>query len=187
MPLSIIDTSYFFGDLHVPMLGTTANSLAFLQVAEKYERSFLNEFFGEVFAKTILDEYKLPIPSARSKALIEGGSFVDKMSKNRLWFGLKNEHKESPIANYVYFFWKRKDKSSTVEIGELNTSSNNSSKNYLSSTIVSENKRVSAYNEMVEMCNVLYSFLQSKIDQYEELKDHCFDNKFFRKLNMYNI
>ena len=176
-----IDSTYFFGILQVPNLGDTANAANFAAILTKYEKTFLKKFFGYEFAQVLIAEYALPIPTARAVGIVEGGTFTDGKGITRTWQGLKNDDKESPLANYVYFFWQKINVTKTMQARESIQLTENSVR-------VNPSAKVTAvYNEMVKMGKELECYLYYKKDVYPELEKHIIPSSLLTKINAFDI
>lgn len=183
-----IDSSYFFGMLQVPNLGDTSNAANFAAILSKYEKDFLKRFFGYEFAQVLISEYALPIPTARAVGIIEGGTFIDSKGVTRTWQGLKNDDKESPLANYVYSFWQKINVTKTMQAGEILQTNSMGIKGDQIARVVSPSVKVaSAYNDMVRMNKELERYLYYKKEIYPELNSHTIPSSLLTTINVFDI
>ncbi len=136
----LINEEYFKGEIVIPNLNSVGNGISsqiassnlelLLSFIDKYEKRFLVSLLGRCCADEFYKE-------------IEKGELSGK------WLDLKNKLvdetlKISPIANYVYYWYRRNDVSITTGIGEMETDSDNSVR------VSSALKMCRAWNEMVE-------------------------------------
>ena len=136
----LINEEYFKGEIVIPNLNSVGNGISsqiassnlelLLSFIDKYEKRFLVSLLGSCCADEFYKE-------------IEKGELSGK------WLDLKNKLvdetlKISPIANYVYYWYRRNDVSITTGIGEMETDSDNSVR------VSSALKMCRAWNEMVE-------------------------------------
>lgn len=131
--MSLIDASYFVNELDIPGQSNTVDSTgsALSSFIVKYETRYLKELLGlELYAE------------------FQAGLLVDPIEQK--WIDLRNAlrnetTKESPIANYVYYWWMRNNVSHTASIGEVVPVAENSQR---TSPV---GKMVRAWNEMVNL------------------------------------
>ena len=136
----LINEEYFKGEIVIPNLNSVGNGISsqiassnlelLLSFIDKYEKRFLVSLLGRCCADEFYKE-------------IEKGELSGK------WLDLKNKLvdetlKISPIANYVYYWYRRNDVSITTGIGEMETDSDNSVR------VSSALKMCRAWKEMVE-------------------------------------
>ena len=136
----LINEEYFKGEIVIPNLNSVGNGISSqiassnlelrLSFIDQYEKRFLVSLLGRCCADEFYKE-------------IEKGELSGK------WLDLKNKLvdetlKISPIANYVYYWYRRNDVSITTGIGEMETDSDNSVR------VSSALKMCRAWNEMVE-------------------------------------
>ena len=136
----LINEKYFKGELVIPNLKSGGNGISsqiassnlelLLSFIDKYERRFLVFLLGRDCADEFYKE-------------IESGELSGK------WLDLKNKLvdetlKLSPIANYVYYWYRRDNVSITTGVGEMETDSDNSVR------VSPALKMCRAWNEMVE-------------------------------------
>ena len=136
----LINEEYFKGEIVIPNLNSVGNGISsqiassnlelLLSFIDKYEKRFLVSLLGRCCADEFYKE-------------IEKGELSGK------WLDLKNKLVDEtlkilPIANYVYYWYRRNDVSITTGIGEMETDSDNSVR------VSSALKMCRAWNEMVE-------------------------------------
>lgn len=89
------------------------------------------------------------------------------------------DSKESLIANYVYYWYMRKEASQTTTIGEVATKAENAAR------INPGQKMARAWNQMVEWVHELYCFLETRRSDYPYLVRE-YDRKW-RPINTGNL
>jgi len=146
----IINSTYFINEIFI---AGQANSVdidssrsKLSGFINKYEPKFLTDLLGDV----LYSEFKAgllenPIPQK--------------------WTDLKNvlandTTKESPIANYVYYWFLRNASTTTVEVGESKQLTENAER------VSSIDKQVRAWNEMVYWNRKVIIFLNTNISDY---------------------
>ena len=136
----LINEEYFKGEIIIPNLNSVGNGIS-NQIAgsnlellksfiAKYEKRFLVSLLGKDCADEFCGE-------------------IEKEELSGKWLDLKNRLvdealKLSPIANYVYYWYRRNDVSITTGVGEMETDSDNSVR------VPPALKMCKAWNEMVE-------------------------------------
>lgn len=178
--MPIIDSTYFINEILIAGLSNTVDSTGskLSGFIEKYETRFLKELLG----KTLLDEFKSgleedPVPV----------KWVD--LKNIL---ANNSTKESPIANYVYYWYMRNKSTETASIGEIKPNTENGS---MASSV---QKQVRSWNEMVDWNFEVLEFIKDNIIDYPSFNPangfyhgygfyRCYHNELFIRQNTLNI
>lgn len=160
--MSLIDITYFEdADLVIPGLDAEWNTDELTELISKYEPEYLKAILGYACWKAF--DAGLTASTARWVALRDGDEYTDASGVLRKWDGFKNDELKSPIANYVYYYWLRKNGTTTTVSGEKE------SKTEKSVNVSSVHKQVRAWNEMVRMNGRLVDFLQNKKDESGEL------------------
>lgn len=96
--MALIDKSYFIvKDRMIPNLSNTNVEAALNAFITKYEARFLQTLFGAMYA-----DYK-------------AGLLAD---PNTIWVNLQTADLKEALANYVYYWWMRKDRTKTTAEGE---------------------------------------------------------------------
>lgn len=180
--MQLIDVSYFVGEIFISGLENTVAQTGsqILGFIKKYEAKYLKELLGE----TLYSEFV----AGMSAEPIEQ-KWVDLADKLR-----DAETKESPIANYVYYWWKRNEVTDSVGIGEVKPQAENAS------PASAVHKMVRAWNEMVDwnyrISDWLYAHPDYSLIFYSYTPFHesyLFCRKWtsrhelFRKINSLNI
>jgi hypothetical protein len=177
----LIDKTYFTGDLALPFLTTEQSGMgAALQSAKEKEKN--------AFIQERQDEYlELMFGQKMSEAFISGLNLPDDDPAKEIWIALKNKlidetRKQSPIANYVYFFSRRKDISDTTPTGEKK------SKTDYSVNVSIFNKSVDAWNKMVRMNKKFLRWFEENFDNYKPYWDnHSIDDDLITPINIFNL
>lgn len=93
--------------------------------------------------------------------------------------------KESPIANFIYYWYQRSQVTNTGGVGESKTQTENAI------PVSPGEKMASAWNKMVEMNVQMYRFLNANKDTYPEWYDWALVDdsniNFLRPINTFNI
>lgn len=177
--MQLIDVSYFVGEIFIPGLENTVDSTnsQILGFIKKYEAKYLKDLLGE----TLYSEFV----AGMSVEPIEQ-KWIDLADKLR-----DAETKESPIANYVYYWWKRNEVTDSVGIGEVKPQAENAS------PASAVHKMVRAWNEMVDWNYTFNSWIGSNLTVYPSHRPfyhqieigvwRCRKNDLFGKINSLNI
>lgn len=146
MPL--IDSTYFVDEIQIAGLENTVDSTGskVSGFINKYETRYLKELLGDdlynSFIAGLAEEPVLPKWTALLNQLVN------------------NETKESPIANYIYYYYSRNKATETVGIGEMKPNTENGS---MASAV---QKQVRAWNEMVDWNFEVAKFISENEDDY---------------------
>ena len=120
--MSLIDGTYFFGDINLPsgrFSGADLNGFI-----TKFEDEYLRLTLGHELA-TLVMAYDAGTSQQYIKDLVEGKEFAYN-DKTCRWHGLINTSLESPIAYYVYYQYMRWLNSLTANVGEVKPKQENS-------------------------------------------------------------
>lgn len=168
--MSLIDETYFVGELNIPNTSTVAILERLHVFIEKYEQQFLQDLLGYELWKlldtqiTQEEENSPATPLPRLDTLLNGSEYTDQAGKLRHWRGLvfNDGTPRSPIANFVYWHWMKDQATQTTGLGEAATQAQNA-------TLVSPTgKMIAAWNDMRKQIAHLHYFLQSNQDDYSE-------------------
>ena len=171
---SIINIDYFNGDLNIPNTDHEEVKADLELFINQYESKFLSELLGFETYKLFHDDIDYSVPEASIspwEELLSGAEFVDSHKRKNKWPGFIGDqfgidHKESPIANFVYWHWMRRSVSQTVGVGVVKAKVENS-------TIADPNpKMVKAWNDMVEMLWIFHDFVTNDSDIRALLPDY---------------
>lgn len=163
---SIIDYTYFKGDINIPNVAPGKEGANNLDLhINTYESEFLTEFFGYRMYADLLSNISSNPASGIWFDLWKGADFVDSNGLANYWTGLVGDtigenYKFSPIANYVYWHRMRQRSSQTVGIGEVVSLSENSM------PISPADKMVRAWNKMVQWNWILHDFILNNKEDY---------------------
>lgn len=180
--MQLIDVSYFVGEIFIAGLENTVDSTnsKILGFIKKYEAKYLKELLGD----TLYLEFV-------------AGMSVEPIEQK--WTDLANKLRdpvtlESPIANYIYYWYKRNEVTDSVVIGEVKPQGENAN------SASSVHKTVRAWNEMVDWNYGVASYIVSNEITYRSFPwpafiGHEFCHTFglrartelFRKINSINI
>lgn len=155
---SLIDTSYFIGDINIAQLGQRAVINRVEQYIAKYEAAYLLKVLGYAFSKLFNEGRDVAEPEERWYKLINGDEYTNEQDITSKWEGFTNDALISPIANYVYYWYTRDNASQTTASGEKSDSIKESV------NVGPAMKQMRAWNEMVRLNRELYSFLINKKD-----------------------
>ena len=144
----LIDTTYFFGELHIPNLNKVDVAEQLTAFIEKYEEEFLTNLLGyEMYQDEDGDLFY--------------GTEYDHIGRVIMWKGLIDEEKKlSVIANYVYYWWMRNNASQTTGVGETITKAENSVRTSPSA------KMTRAWNEMAASLRKMKMFIEANNISY---------------------
>jgi hypothetical protein len=170
--MSLIDASYFVGELNIPNTSSPAIAERLQVFIDKYERQFLEDLLGYELWKlldtqiTQEEENSPATPLPRLAILLDGVEYTDSGGTLRKWRGLVYVDGALPrslIANYVYWHWMKDQATQTTGLGEAATQAQNA-------TLVSPTgKMVAACNEMARGVAQLHYFLNTNQADYPEL------------------
>jgi hypothetical protein len=182
----LIDRTYFIGELNIPNTSNAAVGSLLDLFIEKYEAKFLTEVLGyelyNAFKAGLLEE---PIPQKWTD-LKNGVEYTDQTGRTRLWPGLITQppaDKQSPIANYVYYWYIRNNHSQTAAMGEVKSQNENAV------THSPALKMTRAWNEMSGWVCDLKDYLDSKKSDYPEWESQDVWRmlRSFRPINEFNL
>lgn len=174
--MSIINASYFIGELNI--VSNTAGSLERINFfIAKYEKEYLmkvlgvgcyNDFMGGIAVEPWL-------------SLKNGKDFTNLQGILTHYFGLANDGKKSPLANYVYYHYQRDAFTQTAGVGEVQSKAENA-------TVVSPAAKMeAAWNDMVEQTNVLIEFLYVNNADYPKFNLAFVPRELVSPINTWNI
>ena len=146
---NIITGYYFIGEINLPDPMSESVGL----FISKYEADYLLRALGYSFAKLFSDGLAADAVEQRWIDLRDGAEYDDARGITRKWTGFKNSGFNSPIANYIYYWYMRDNVTYTTTSGEAKGKSENSDS---ASSVM---KQLRAYNAMVDMTKQLYDFL----------------------------
>lgn len=156
-----IDYTYFIRDIVIGQKSQPEVQEDIKNMLQVYEPEVLKSLFGLTMYKEFVDGLALdPIPD-KWKNLRDGVIYDDGKKE---WMGFVNDQKQSIIANYVYYYYTRKEVIQGVGTGNAIPKNENS-------TIVNPlSKQVRAWNEMVDWICQLDDFLKAHPVDYPNYK-----------------
>lgn len=139
----LIDSTYFVNELLIANISNTVDSTGskITSFIEKYETRYLKELLGlGLYAEFIAGIAEDPIEE-KWAVLLDA---------------LRNDTtKESPIANYVYYWVMRNDATQSTGTGEVVANNENSRR------VSPVDKMVRAWNEMVDWNDLIFEVLNN--------------------------
>lgn len=158
--MSLINETYFIGELDIPNTNRTDVVERLQFFIDKYEEKFLTDLLGyELYKNFKAGVTAYPILSKWS-SLRDGGEYTynGRLTK---WNGLiQSNIPSSMIANYVYYHWMRNEVTQSTGLGEVSTKSENAVR------VSPSGKMTRAWNEMVEQVWKLVAFLDTNVSDY---------------------
>lgn len=146
---NLIDETYFIDNLAIPGIsvisgGTVQSAIATkrLDSLRRFISIHQKDYLKRMFGKTIANAESLP--QYLQDLLIDSANF------------------RSPLANYVYFFWMRKEASMSTPVGEKINNTDNTV------AVTTLNKQAYAWNEMVDLNKMIH-------EEMAELEEDGFD------------
>lgn len=183
MPL--IDISYFIGERNIPNTSYPDVSSLIDNLVVVHEREYLISLLGyelfKLFEAGLLDN-----PVAQKWLDIRDGVVYTGMDgRVKQWRGFVNASTfESPVADYVYYWYVRNNQSQTAAMGEVKSGSENAF------PVSSAYKQSKAWNDMAEKSYSLYEFLQLNYATYPEFQLQSGRSELrniLTKINAYNL
>jgi hypothetical protein len=153
---NIITRTFFDGgELNIPGTSQAAIQENLDYFIAKYEQDYLLKAIGYPLLKLFnADAYPVPV-TPRFIDLLNGADFTDKCGNLKHWIGLKVEG-QTPIANYIWWWYQRDNVTLSSSMGELKGKAENAG----SASIVMKQYR--AWNEMSTITDLLREFLKYK-------------------------
>jgi hypothetical protein len=111
---TIVNTSFFVRDIVIPNLTYSADQDRINSFISKYEPECLLKILGYPLFKVFGTE-----SSQRMTDLLSGAEYTDGEGNLRKWQGLVHDTDISLIANYVYFFYQKKQASQSMGVGTV--------------------------------------------------------------------
>lgn len=159
--MQLIDETYFIGELNIPNLDQENVRQALTVFIAKYQKRFLTLLLGE-------DVYK---------DFVAGIDVEEGVEIESQWIELRDklvdcDTKESPIANYVYWFFMYNNATQTSGVGEIIANTENS-------MVVSPiTKMVRAWNEMCDFVHGTQQWFHDFYTEYDLNHDWYFFNLY---------
>lgn len=148
--MALINATYLWGELYVAQKSTAAVAENLNLYINKYEPEFLKQLLGvSLYDDMLVGLAVTPTPDPKWTTL------RDKI--------INSQAKVSPIANYVWYWMKRREVSQATGMGEVKPESENG-------TIVSPAGQMTrAWNEMVDLDFEFYNWFVTQLDVYGSL------------------
>ena len=174
--MQIISQSYFGNGTRteLPNITTATGEASDLTELQAFitlkEVDYLEGFFGYELATIIQDAITAfnggvapttPIPS-RIADILTGAEFTDIHGRLQKWKGLQRADLVSPIADYVYYHWRRMKISDTTISGEMVNDPESST------DIGAGQKMVTNWNYGVDQNKILADFIRANSASYPE-------------------
>lgn len=152
--MAIIDKTYFFNEITLPTgnANVTTTIEAFLI---QYELEYLQKSMSYAVWKLL--NAHLTDTSGRWYDLLNGAEYEDADGLTQKWEGL-NKKGRTPIAPYVYYWFRRMYTTDTSSVGEAQGEVQNSEK------VAPYMKMARAWNLMSEYTCTLWDYLQYAVD-----------------------
>ncbi|MHB9057114.1 MAG: hypothetical protein ACYC2P_13370 [Paludibacteraceae bacterium] len=161
--MSLIDTGYFYGEINIAQIDQATVSSAVTNFIAKYEPKCLKQLLGVGFAIDFMDQVD-PVSGTVAQRwldLLNGKTYVYE-GRTYQWMGFVNYDEESILANYIYYWWVRKEAQQTTGMGQVKPGGENGM------IVSSQNTSIRAWNEMVEWAHSLILFLDAHRTTYPE-------------------
>ena len=152
--MSLIDSTYFIGDIALPNLDEVSNSFA--DFITRYETELLKKLLGYTLWKEFTDALDAGSPAQKWVDLRDGAEFsfeFEGVTVTTKWGGLINTDLESVIAYYVYYKYRQINLSTTTSINDVVGLPENATK------VNDVRKMAYAWNEMLKLYGDLYSYV----------------------------
>ncbi len=174
---NLIDVTYFILDLDLPIDNLAIRNSVSASIVT-WESEYLRNAMGYAFYKLFVDNKD--DGAGRWYDVVNGGEYTDTLGVLRRWEGFKNKS-TTPIAAYVYYWWRRYDTTATSSVGESQLEASNARK------VDPIRKMRDAWNRMSEQTTVLWDYLRYAKDEagelvYPEFSMNDVDVKRFRPI-----
>lgn len=185
MPL--IDKQYFVGNIDIPNTGKDYVEDSVNQAIKTHEPIFLEKALGyELFkafinglnpGNTTQDNPAQTCADSTTEATVtdgidmrwiklrDGAEYTSMSGTLTRWKGLLRPQQQSPISNYVFYWYVRENASQFTGIGEVATNSDNAV------NVAPDRRMCIAWNTMVAMVIELAAFLDANVAIYPEWKN----------------
>lgn len=190
----IVDASYFYGDLVIAQTSQPAVLSSLNRFISQYEPKYMGEMLGYAIYK----DFKDNPTDQKWTDLVDGAEYTNQYGTLSRWQGLKREvlapvpydagppeiqavdgQYQSPIANYVYYWYLRNNATTTAGGGETT--------NNVSIPTSPDGKLARAWNEMVEWNRELIEFFYSNNIVYSFDMDTFYDANRLNLLTPINL
>ncbi len=180
----IVDNSYFIGEILIAGLATTPIQNSVNLFIGKHEPVYLQKVLGYAFNKLFSEGLAADPVDARWTDLRDGAEYTDCNGFLNEWTGFKNDEKQSPIANYIYYWYERDNVTFTATVGEQEGKTDNAK------SVSGGPKMTKAWNEAVNQTKVLHDYLLNAKDDtgmliYPEFAIE--QTKCFKRISYYGL
>jgi len=144
--MSLIDQSYFVGDIALPNLDEVSNTIQ--DTIDRYEEECLKNLLGHQLYEAFILGLEEPSPDQEWIDLRDGKEFtfeVDGHTVTEKWNGLINNDRVSLISYYVYYKYRYENLSTTTSINDVQGIAENATK------VNDTRKMVYAWNRGIEL------------------------------------
>lgn len=170
--MSLIDKTYFVGELNIPGKADQSIGQRLDWFIEKYETELLEDLLGYDAYLSFTND-----GAAERWTDLKNGKVYTYYTRTHKWKGLLNvDNQRSLIANYIYFHWMRDQATVTTTSGEKKTKAENSDNASASFKVIR------AWNEMCEQIAQMFYFLHANPVTYPEFTyegDGYYYNPFY--------
>jgi hypothetical protein len=183
----LITTSYFTANLDLPGRNAVGLSENLNLYINRYEPIFLRGVLGYAMYKLLMAAYDAsqeepPVALPQRWADLLDGVEYDVSDITYKWDGLRNSTLlTSPIANYIYFTFRRDTETRTGNTGENKPNAQNAD------SATPNRKLVFAWNDMVDQMWLMKHYLDNNTDTFPEWNVYDTDPFFFTKINEFGI
>lgn len=180
----LIDKTYFVAELNVPNWNTDSVGRLLDAFIDKYEDQFLRYALGlELYTAFQAGLLGTPVMLQRWVDLRDGVAYTYG-NRQWQWRGLRQAAaKQSPIANYVYYWFMRDGFTQSTTMGEANTNKENATSTNPGA------KMVRAWNEMAQQVYSLQHYMRATVSTYPEWQSNLLwvSSRHFQPINEFNI
>lgn len=167
--MATIDSTYFFGNTHIPQGSATGVAGSLQLLIDSKEPELLEMLFGYELYKAYTTGIAAGSPDAKWISLRDGKEYTNRQGYLTKWKGLKftlGTSKKSLIANYVYCEWMSQNATASTGTGEKVPNNQNAENS------TPAQKIVTAWNEMVKWNLELFEYLLSNQTDYPEFLNY---------------
>lgn len=184
--MSLINSSYFIGEKNIPNITYADVSGVLNNLILAHENEYLKIALGYELFLLFMPGIIVATPNQRYLDILNGQDFTGENGKRKRWAGLISPatpfNAQSPIADYVYYYWLKFNHTQTSGLGEVRSEVQNAAR------VSPKHKAVMAWNGMVEKSWLLYEFLKVNPVTYPEFQAYLSDpdiNLMLTKINTF--
>jgi len=162
---NLIDSTYFTRDINIPGTTSPDKPSVISEMIARYEPEYLKKVLGYTLWKAVQAEIDAAVYTNYA-GLIEGAEFSFEYNGYTIstkWNGLKNDEKESPIAYYAYYKYRKEIETLNSGLGERRGKGENS-------------KDASALKKMVDAWNECVNLSGQQKKCHKRYRDRFLDN-----------